>query len=304
MTFVLAHLSDPHLGPLPRPRFHELMGKRSIGFLNWYRSRRGGHRAEVLQTVIRDLDAMKPDHIAVAGDLVNIALPGEFAPARAFLERLGPPERVSVVPGNHDAYVRAATEHTEHHWGDYMRSDALGRAPSPEAPARFPYLRRRGPIALIGVSTAAPSGLFMATGKIGSDQLAKLAATLDMLNREAAFRVVMIHHPPTSTGRQRFKRLIDARRFRAVLQEHGADLVLHGHTHVRSVVWLDGPVKPIPAVGVPSVSATKEEDHARAGYNLYRIGAGSAGWHCEMVSRGLLPGSAEVGEVGRKMLAV
>jgi 3',5'-cyclic AMP phosphodiesterase CpdA len=303
MTFVLAHLSDPHLGPLPRPRFHELMGKRTIGFLNWYRSRRGGHRAEILQAVIRDLDSLKPDHVAVAGDLVNIALPGEFAPARAFLERLGSPEHVSVVPGNHDAYVRAATEHTEHHWGDYMRSDALGEAPSPESPARFPYLRRRGPIALIGVSSAAPSGLFMATGKIGRGQLTKLRATLETLARESVFRVVMIHHPPTSTGRQRFKRLIDARAFRGVLRDCGADLVLHGHTHVRSVVWLDGPDKPIPAVGVPSVSSSSEDAPERAGYNLYRISAGEQGWRCEMVSRGMLPDGVSVGEVTRQLLA-
>ena len=79
--FVLAHLSDPHLAPLPRPRAWELAGKRALGFANWLRRRREHHRAEVLDTIIRDLNGVKPDHVALTGDLVNIALDREFAGA-------------------------------------------------------------------------------------------------------------------------------------------------------------------------------------------------------------------------------
>jgi 3',5'-cyclic AMP phosphodiesterase CpdA len=110
----------------------------------------------------------------------------------------------------------------------------------------------------------------------------------------------MIHHPPTSAGRH-LKRLTDARAFRAVMADQGADLVLHGHTHRRSVVWLEGPDKRIPAVGVPSISASEMEERGRAGYNLYRIEADPQGWRCEMISRGLLA-NGEVGEVGRQVL--
>ena len=69
--FVLAHLSDPHLGPLPRPRFAELMGKRATGFLNWRRKRGLIHRADVLARIVADLKAQAADHIAVTGDLVD-----------------------------------------------------------------------------------------------------------------------------------------------------------------------------------------------------------------------------------------
>src|SRR6266705_648952 len=106
--FLLAHLSDPHIGPLPTPRPAELAGKRALGFLNWHRRRRAIHRPEVLDLLARDLAAAGADHIVVTGDLVNLALAAEFAPARAWLGRLGPPDRVTLVPGNHDAYVRAA----------------------------------------------------------------------------------------------------------------------------------------------------------------------------------------------------
>src|SRR4051794_35816061 len=134
--FVLAHLSDPHLAPLPKPSFAELLGKRATGYLNWQRRRRLIHRSEVLARIVADLKAQAPDHIAVTGDLINIALAGEFAPARAWLDALGPPQDVTLVPGNHDAYVRAAADWPQQHWGETMRGDeATGEVD-------FPFLRR------------------------------------------------------------------------------------------------------------------------------------------------------------------
>ena len=91
--FVLAHLSDPHLAPLPTPRFSELASKRLLGFLNWQRKRRNIHRAEMLERVVADLQAQAPDHIAVAGDLINISLPDEFVAAQRWLAALGAPRR-------------------------------------------------------------------------------------------------------------------------------------------------------------------------------------------------------------------
>ena len=38
-AFTLAHLSDPHLAPLPQPRATELLGKRALGYVNWVRNR-------------------------------------------------------------------------------------------------------------------------------------------------------------------------------------------------------------------------------------------------------------------------
>src|SRR5580692_7697453 len=145
--FVLAHLSDPHLGPIPTPRLRELVGKRGLGFINWHRGRHAIHRPDVLDLLERDLAAMPVDHIAVTGDLVNLSLAAEFAAAHQWLARLGPPERVTVVPGNHDAYVRAAAAHPLRYWGDYMRGDAGGPITAPGAQGHFPFVRRRDPAA-------------------------------------------------------------------------------------------------------------------------------------------------------------
>src|SRR5689334_1961772 len=105
--FKLAHLSDPHLPPLPKPRPVELAGKRALGYINWVRNRHKYQRRDVLDALVEDIRTQGPDHIAVTGDLVNLALEAEFAPALAWLQGVGPPDRVTAIPGNHDAYVQA-----------------------------------------------------------------------------------------------------------------------------------------------------------------------------------------------------
>ena len=115
-SFTLAHLSDPHLPPMPAARLRDLAGKRALGYLNWIRNRHKYHRRDVLDAIVSDMQAQAPDHIAVTGDLVNIALEAEFEPSRTWLESIGPPGRVSVVPGNHDAYVRATSNRFAQAW--------------------------------------------------------------------------------------------------------------------------------------------------------------------------------------------
>ena len=209
--FTLAHLSDPHLAPLPEPRWRDLIGKRVTGYINWQRNRRFVHDAEVLGKIVADLKAQAPDHIAVTGDLSNIALEEEFARGRKWLQDLGSLHDVSLVPGNHDAYVRQAVRYAPQ-WAPYMSGDDGG--------AGFPYLRRRGPLALVGLSTAVTSAWGMATGRLGSAQLARLGDMLRALAPERFFRVVLIHHPPVSEAK-RHKLLTDAAEFLRVIARAG-----------------------------------------------------------------------------------
>jgi 3',5'-cyclic AMP phosphodiesterase CpdA len=304
VAFTLAHLSDPHLGPLPAARLRELAGKRILGFTNWRRNRHAHHRGEVLDALIQDLARQNPDHTAVTGDLVNIGLDAEFAPARIFLERLGAPTDVTVVPGNHDVYVRSTAAHHGRHWGDYMSGDTAPAPVSPDRPGRFPFVRRRGPIALIGTSSAVPTAPFMATGRLGTEQLHRLGEILARLGEEGAFRVILIHHPPVGHAGDRFKRLMDGRQFRRLLARHGAELVLHGHEHIHSLHWLSGPDKRIPVVGVPSASQMPHGDRDPGAYNLYRIFKNGDHWACDMITRGFRSHAQGVAEVQQRPLSV
>jgi 3',5'-cyclic AMP phosphodiesterase CpdA len=289
--FVLAHISDLHMAGRPRPA--ELVGKRGLGFINWQRKRKFIHRPEVLEALTRDLKAQPHGHVAVTGDLVNFSLAEEYQRAGAWLAALGAPREVSVVPGNHDTYARGTETAPATFWADYMRGD--------DGVDRFPYLRRRGDVALIALSTALPTGPFMATGRLGNRQLTRFADALDQTR--GLFRIVLIHHPPQSPWKRHLRRLTDATQLRAVLAAKGAELLLHGHDHRRSVLWLEGPqAKKIPALGVPSASARAPHGgEDAAGYSIFRIGGGSSAWRCEWIARQRAADGA-VHEAGRQTL--
>ena len=273
--FTLAHLSDLHIARPPRRS--QLLSKRGLGYINWLHKRKDIHRPEVLDAITGDIKAQAADHIAVTGDLVNFSLSEEYAQAQAWLEALGPPRDVTVVPGNHDVYVRGAEPMPARYWADYMRGD--------DGLDRFPFLRQRGDVALIALSSGVPTGPFMATGRLGKRQLARFAEILDQTRGQ--FRVVLIHHPPKSPPRRFFRRLTDGNALRRILADNGAELLLHGHDHRRALNWLDGPDgRKIPAIGVASASADAPHgEENSSGYNLFRIEAQAGVWRCDMIAR-------------------
>jgi 3',5'-cyclic AMP phosphodiesterase CpdA len=279
-AFALAHLSDPHLPPLPAARIRDLMGKRALGYLNWTRNRHKYQRRDVLDALVSDMHGQAPDHIAITGDFVNLALEAEFEPARAWLEAVGSPDRVSIVPGNHDAYVRATQRRFPETFANYLTGDDASDHGGP-----FPFLRRRGPLALIGVSSAVPTPPLMATGWLGRNQLDALDRLLSRLSAEQLFRVLLIHHPLRSDSRA--KRLTDSGELRALLKQHGAELILHGHDHIHSTMWIDGPDGTIPAIGVPSASALAHGRYPAAAYNLFSIERDGDAWRCQQTVRGI-----------------
>jgi 3',5'-cyclic AMP phosphodiesterase CpdA len=292
--FTLAHLSDPHLAPLPEPRWTELIGKRITGYINWRRKRRFIHDPAVLAALVADMKAQAPDHIAVTGDLANLALPAEFPRGRDWLDSLGSPQDVTVIPGNHDIYVPEGAALAVRQWGAHMSDDS--------GIDGFPFVRRRGNVALIGLSSGVPTAPFTATGWLGTKQLLGLAETLTKLRNEDVFRVVLIHHPPVSQA-ARSKRLLDAPVLLRVIAAQGADLLLHGHDHVHMINWLDGPNGTrVPAVGVPSASAKPGMSKDAAAYNLYSIDGARGAWTCDVVSRGV-GADGVVSELGRIKLA-
>ena len=293
-SFKLAHLSDPHLPPLPKARLSELAGKRALGYLNWTRNRRKYYRREVLDALVTDMQAQAPDHIAVTGDLVNLALEAEFAPARQWLTSVGEPHLVTAIPGNHDAYVRRTQHRFVEAFGEYLSGDEAS------GDSAFPFVRRRGPLALIGLSSAVPTAPFMATGTLGRAQIDALEQMLTALSTEQAFRVLLVHHPAAfglaPQAADRFRREL-----LALLRKHGVELILHGHDHIHSTMWFDGPDGKIPSIGVPAASALARGRHPAAAYNLYAIERDGNAWRCEQISRGI-DNDLRIREIGRTRL--
>ncbi len=308
MTFTLAHLSDPHLPPLPLPALGEWNIKRLLGVLNWIRRRKRQHRADVLARLLSDLRHQQPDHIAVTGDLANLGLPVEHAAAARWLADVGPPADVTAIPGNHDIYTCVTDDPGIARWGGYM-TPLPPTAPPPDivstvAP-RFPFVRRLGPLALIGLNSAVPTPPLYASGRLGPDQLAELARLLDELRGAGLARVVLIHHPPIPGLREARCALEDAADLAGVLARHGAELVLHGHNHRAMLNFVESPNGTAAIVGVPSASMA--ETHGRqtlARYNLYRFaGASDPRAVVECIERGIRTPDGPVEEISRRRLA-
>ena len=288
VMFRLAHISDPHLGPLPALSRSDWFTKRIFGFLNWKGNRKRHLSADWLSGLLEDLARHEPDHIAVTGDLTNLAMAEEFEQTRRWLEELGPPDRVSVIPGNHDAYVPGAFARHSPLWQPYMTGDECGGA------GGFPYLRRRNGTALIGTSTAVAMPPWLAGGLFGRAQAARLRKLLADPVIANDFRILLIHHPPQRRGAAPQKRLFDALRVRRAVRAAGVDLILHGHTHLATQDMLDGPTGPVPVICVPSASNGPGSFRPAARYNLFEISNDGGNALCHWTERGFDSVSGEL----------
>ncbi|MCB1855016.1 MAG: metallophosphoesterase [Halieaceae bacterium] len=282
---LFAQISDPHLSSLAGVRWQDLLNKRALGYLSWRRRRRFEHRAEVLDALQRDLQQFDVDQLLVTGDLTHLGLPLEFRQALTWLQRLGSPDRVVVIPGNHDASVAAPWDATFALWRDYMASDQPARGDD----NLFPSLRVRGSIAFIGLSTACPKPPLMATGTVSAGQLERLPELLEATRERGLFRVVHLHHCPLP-GREKWrKRLTNARQVARLLVDHGAELVLYGHGHRARYDELATAHGMAPVIGIPSASALGLHGHDVAAYNCYQLASAGDGWQLQVHTRQYQP---------------
>jgi 3',5'-cyclic AMP phosphodiesterase CpdA len=279
VSFILAHLSDVHLGPLPRgSTFENFALKRVIGGLSWTLNRHKIHRPEIANAIREDILKAKPAHVAFTGDLVNIAAAKEFTQGAKWLNEFGSGDFISMTPGNHDAYVPVSWEKGLANFSLYMTSDM-------RLDAQFPFIRLRRNVALIGVNSATKQNLFRAGGTVGPEQRSRLATALRDLQARGFYRVVMIHHPPGTGLAHPLRALSDAEKMQNLLIEEGAELVLHGHNHERSLTMLEGKGGQIPIVGVPSASMANANRHDIAAWNKYEIVRNKGQWQTQVSIR-------------------
>ena len=279
--FRLAHVTDPHFRDWAGVRPGDLAGKRFLGLVNLAVIRRRKHKTELLEALLGDLRAQAVDHLAVTGDLSNVSIEGEWRAALRWLQAYGaPPDRVTVIPGNHDAYVQEvvasgifARVFAAFQTGDVAVAGAgagAGARAGARAPA-YPFVRVRDGVALVAVSSSVATGDLGAWGEVGQGQLARLEAALGHPELAGKTRVVLIHHPPVMQKGNELRNLRDRAALVAVLARAGAELVLHGHDHRDERATLAGPGgAPIPVIGAGSASYAGGPDR-RARYNVYEV---------------------------------
>lgn len=272
----IAHLSDLHLLSLEGAVPYRLFNKRITGYVNLRFHRTSVHKPRAVKAAARALKALGIDHVAITGDVSNLALENEFELVRRFLaEDLGlPPSQVSLVPGNHDTYT--AGSHRERRFvrtfEAYLGSDLVELAVPGEV---FPFVHLRGPAAIIGLSTALPRPPLVASGEVGRPQLAALAKILAHPALQGRTPVILQHHPihnPPSAGMRVLQGLGDAQAEAEVLGPVRRGLILHGHLHRRVQRRLPTDRGHLTSVGATSASLLDERDERMAGFNVYEIG--------------------------------
>ena len=274
----IAHVSDLHvLSPAGVEWRRLLFNKRITGYANLLMSRGRVYRREYLLAVLAAA-AQHADHVVVTGDITNLSLEGEYTEARRLLDEVALSAEVTVVPGNHDIYLPQIHHDRRfpHHF-DSLQGNDLEELEIDLPAGRYPFVKLRGSVALIGLSSAVPRPPFISAGYLGREQLQALAKVL--AHPEVARRapVILIHHDPIDS-RLRLEQLrsglLDARALRRVLQPLTHGLVLFGHLHSRRRDRLVTAAGALDVVCASGAALDHPDDRVRAGFNLYEIDDG------------------------------
>jgi 3',5'-cyclic AMP phosphodiesterase CpdA len=292
-AFRLAHLSDLQLPPPPLPfRWGDMASKRLLSRFAWRRKRQR-HIQEVLDAIAVDICSRSPDHVAITGDVINFSTPEEFEAARVWLSGLGDPHDITVSPGNHDALSARGAPRDFAPWRPWL---------SDGAEDGFPHLRVRGPVALVNLSSAVPTALHLAQGRLGPAQIQAARILLKQAAEQGLYRVILVHHPVAADVVAGRKALVDAGAMRAVLAEVGAELILHGHAHEALMTTVPGPSGAIPVLGVPAASTPAGGKGQPARWNEIAIARDGARFRTEVTARAIAT-DLTVGPVGRFVLS-
>jgi 3',5'-cyclic AMP phosphodiesterase CpdA len=281
----LAHCSDLHLLSHDGARWLDLANKRWIGAMNLLSNRSRHYHVAAFDDMIADLNALGIEHVLCTGDVTNLALRQEFAFARGKFDQLARGSRdITVIPGNHDAYVAEGVPLFAEMFGELATSDPgwawtaadageRDDEPDPDDDAlRWPIVRVRGELAIIGTSTSRQTPWFTAYGRLGAGQLARLRRALLDPRLAGKVRVVAIHHPPAGKrAESKIRGLRDHAAFAAVIAEAGADLIVHGHEHRDMTEALPGPAGPVPVRGVASGTYCHNKPDRTARYRIFDI---------------------------------
>ena len=277
----LAHCSDLHLLSHEGVRWIELANKRWIGAMNLLANRSRHHHVAAFEQMVDDLNAQGVEHVLCTGDVTNLALAQEFQFARERFDRLAAgPDNVTVIPGNHDAYVAEGVAHFAAIFEPYHRGDpgwewSAAELTGDDDDPRWPIVRVRGDLALIGVSTSRATPWFTAYGRVGAGQLARLQRVLSDDRLRGKARVVAIHHPPAGKRAQsRIRGLRDHEAFAQVIAAAGAELIVHGHEHRCMHETLAGPGGPVDVRGIASGTYEHDDPERTARYRIYEIDSG------------------------------
>lgn len=267
----LAHLSDLHLWPEGALTREAFLGRRLAGTANLLLTRHATHQESVVRAAVRTIGELGVDHVVCTGDVVNLALPAEFARAAEVLAPLGGFDRFSIVPGNHDYYTpeAIAARRFEVTFGPWIWASGDGAYPA--------HKDLPGGVRLILARSATQPPPLFANGYIGGGQADRIESLAREARAEGREAVLAIHHylHLRRSGREITGFLVDRWRLRRVAERSGCLLVLHGHDHAphhMEVAGRDG--RTVQVVGCGSTARYAPQRGLRGRFHVYDIADG------------------------------
>ncbi|HVY46234.1 MAG TPA: metallophosphoesterase [Minicystis sp.] len=221
---TLAHVTDLHLIE-DDYRSRAEPERRRLEVLTFGRKKDPKARRLRAAAALRAAWETGADHLVVTGDLTEDGVDAQFGVVAEVLDASPwPAPRVTLVPGNHDAYADG---------------NAFERALDGPL-ARFAATSRPGAVTvlpgalLVAVSTSTAQSYGRATGSIRDAAFGAMARAAELAARTGRAAVIAMHHAPFGhafaplhwiDGLREHARMLE------LLRGHDALYVLHGHTH-------------------------------------------------------------------------
>ncbi len=223
---LIAHLTDPHTTTLEGVGLSELLSKRVLGYLSWYRKRRYRHTQYMLDAATAAALAHKPDALVLTGDLLHIGLAREMREIRPWLESLTEQLPVMLVPGNHDLYAQDSNRAWQQELGDLP---VFGDALSTEH--EWPRQLLVNNVRILGLSSAYPAPFTRADGRLGRSQCSLLERAIKHPPDSIAHTLLALHHPAEPGLSEERKSLLDSDQLQSIITSASIDGLIHGHLH-------------------------------------------------------------------------
>jgi 3',5'-cyclic AMP phosphodiesterase CpdA len=222
----IAHLSDAHVLD-PRPSRTRPGWSMRVRFLSLGRPLDAEGRRRKLQRSLATARQVGASHVVVSGDLTEIGTPGEYETLADVLHESGfAPERITLVPGNHDVYSTADA------WSWAMHGPLAAYAPTSAAePGKVIDL---GAAAILPVNCTFHQPVTRSAGILADDAMDTIARRAADLALAGKPLLLVQHHPPfvrKTSALHWIDGLVGATRLMTILESFRNLFVLHGHLH-------------------------------------------------------------------------
>ncbi len=225
-----------------------------------------------LEQIEEYVPTLRPDAIAVSGDLSQRARHGEFMAAHAFLHRLGKVAPVLVVPGNHDVQWWSSPfglRGTAVLYRKYRRYFGDDLTPVLELPGLVVV----GLLSSYGVAAGSLTWNLRdiaVKGHLPRSETDRARRIFEAAPADAA-RVLVMHHNVLPGKISERHGLANWRQAQRNLQDTGADVVLCGHDHQESAAQVHGRL----AVSAAGTHTSRTRGRRPSVFNVVRIDADS-----------------------------